>query len=101
MRVNSKLSQLMQKIAMYLSILHIICSFLAHGDSFRSLANRFRLGTSTVHNIVKETCAAIWDSLVEKEMSPLHKKDGKKLKRNLTAVGIFLIALARSMASTL
>ena len=38
-------------------------SFLAHGDSYGSLANRFRLGTSTIHGIIPETCNAIYQVL--------------------------------------
>ena len=38
-------------------------SFLAHGDSYGSLAHRFRLGTSTIHGIIPETCNAIYQVL--------------------------------------
>ena len=38
-------------------------SFLAHGDLYGSLANRFRLGTSTIHGIIPETCNAIYQVL--------------------------------------
>nr|XP_039263826.1 protein ANTAGONIST OF LIKE HETEROCHROMATIN PROTEIN 1-like [Styela clava] len=37
--------------------------FLATGDSYRTIANSYRLGISTVSNIVSETCSAIWDAL--------------------------------------
>ena len=38
-------------------------SFLAHRDSYGSLANRFQLGTSTIHGIIPETCNAIYQVL--------------------------------------
>ena len=38
-------------------------SFLGHGDSYASLANRFRLGTSTIHNIIPDTCNAVYEVL--------------------------------------
>ena len=38
-------------------------SFLTHGDSYGSLANRFQLGTSTIHGIIPETCNAIYQVL--------------------------------------
>ena len=38
-------------------------SFLAHRDSYGSLANRFWLGTSTIHGIIPETCNAIYQVL--------------------------------------
>ena len=36
-------------------------SFLSTGDSFGTLKARFRVGKSTIHNIIIETCSAIWD----------------------------------------
>ena len=38
-------------------------SYLATGDSFNTLAYRFRLGASTVRAIVKQTCNVIWEVL--------------------------------------
>lgn len=37
--------------------------FLATGDSYPSLSYAFRVGTTTVGNIIKETCDALWDKL--------------------------------------
>ena len=45
-----------------------LVSFLAHGDSYRSLSNRYRIAPATVHKILKETCATIWDCLVDTEL---------------------------------
>lgn len=39
--------------------------FLASGDSLRSISYGFRIGRSTATKITSETCAAIWDNLVE------------------------------------
>ena len=44
------------------------CSFLAMGDSYHTLNNRFRVGVSTIHRCVIETCDAIWEALAEEEM---------------------------------
>ncbi|KAF0701991.1 protein ALP1-like, partial [Aphis craccivora] len=41
-----------------------IFRFLATGDSFQTIAFSFRLGHSTVHNIVKDVCVAIIDKLL-------------------------------------
>ena len=40
-------------------------SFLATGDSYNTLATRFRVGVSTIQKVVNATCAAIWDELQE------------------------------------
>ena len=39
--------------------------YLASGDSQQSISYNFRIGKTTVHNIVKETCEAIWEALSE------------------------------------
>ncbi len=38
---------------------------LATGDSFRTIANSFRVGVSTVCKVVPDVVTAIWDCLVE------------------------------------
>ena len=40
-------------------------SFLATGNSYNTLATRFRVGMSTIQKVVNATCAAIWDELQE------------------------------------
>lgn len=47
----------------------LVFRFLATGNSFRSLAFSFRLGATTVANIVKEITSLLWDCL-----QPLHMK---------------------------
>nr|XP_039249583.1 protein ANTAGONIST OF LIKE HETEROCHROMATIN PROTEIN 1-like isoform X3 [Styela clava]XP_039249584.1 protein ANTAGONIST OF LIKE HETEROCHROMATIN PROTEIN 1-like isoform X3 [Styela clava] len=43
--------------------LAVTLRFLATGDSYRTIANSYRLGISTVSLIVPDTCRAIWDTL--------------------------------------
>ena len=38
-----------------------------------------------MHNIVKETCAAIWDSLVEKEMSPSTQERWEEIEKEFNS----------------
>lgn len=42
---------------------------MATGYSQQTVAFSYRLGRTTVHNIIKETCRAIWDSLAEQYLS--------------------------------
>ena len=44
--------------------------FLASGDSQKSLSFAFRIGTTTVSNIISETCIAIKESLCIKFLRP-------------------------------
>jgi hypothetical protein len=47
----------------------------------QTLAFSFRLGHSTVHNIVKETCAALWTALVKDYMEPLDEDSWRSVER--------------------
>ena len=38
-------------------------SYLATGDSYTGLKARFRMGKSTIHKIIKQTCDALWEVL--------------------------------------
>ncbi|XP_051992946.1 uncharacterized protein LOC127651241 [Xyrauchen texanus] len=49
--------------------LSICLRFLATGDSFRTIASSFRVGVSTVSQIVHQVVTAIWDCLVEEYMA--------------------------------
>ncbi|KAJ4436295.1 hypothetical protein ANN_18926, partial [Periplaneta americana] len=42
--------------------------FLVTGDSFKTISFSYRLGHSTIHNIVKETCEAIIEELMHEVM---------------------------------
>lgn len=51
--------------------LHTFCfRFLATGNSFKSIGFNFKLGFSTVPEIVKEVCDAIWNRLGPIVMPP-------------------------------
>ncbi|CAH2008365.1 unnamed protein product [Acanthoscelides obtectus] len=60
--------------------------YLATGLSFRSLAFAFRMGKSTVSNIVFETCQIIWEELVE-EFMPIPTENCLKKRSNNEKVG--------------
>ena len=49
---------------------NFITVFLATGDSYTSLRAHFRIGKSTVKEIVVETCLAIWHSMKDEVMPP-------------------------------
>ncbi|KAM6926036.1 uncharacterized protein PEZ65_009648 [Lycodopsis pacificus] len=49
--------------------LSVCLRYLATGDSFRTIANSFRVGVSTVSSIVPDVATAIWDCLVEEFMA--------------------------------
>ena len=53
--------------------------FLASGNSFNALANRFHLEVSTVHCIVKRTCNIRWEKLHETEMKPSKEAEWKDI----------------------
>ena len=48
--------------------LAVTLRYLATGDSFTTIAFNYRMGLSTVSTIVGETCAALWDVLVDTHM---------------------------------
>ncbi|KAK5648159.1 hypothetical protein RI129_003051 [Pyrocoelia pectoralis] len=55
-----------------------ILRFLATGNSFRSIAFSYRLGFSTVREIVKQVCEAIWKRLGPIAMPPPTEETWKK-----------------------
>ncbi|KAK2721408.1 hypothetical protein QYM36_003630 [Artemia franciscana] len=65
--------------------LTILC--LASGDSMYSLLLLFRISTSTISFVVRETCAEIWESLQPLYMKPPRKED-LKLVVNISVLGI-------------
>ena len=44
------------------------------------LATRFRLGNSTVQEIIKNTCDAIWEELAPTELKPPTTEDWKRIE---------------------
>lgn len=55
--------------------LSLLCRYLASGCSFVDLHYAFRLGESTVRNIVHQVCDAIWDTLKEICLTEPTKED--------------------------
>ncbi|XP_018358799.1 PREDICTED: uncharacterized protein LOC108758358, partial [Trachymyrmex cornetzi] len=53
--------------------------FLAQGGTVQSLHNKFRVGRSTAHLIIKQTCKAIWEKLQPIYLPQLTKNDYKKI----------------------
>ena len=43
--------------------LALTIQYLASGDSQQSISFSYRMGKTTVSNIIQETCQAIWDAL--------------------------------------
>ncbi|CAH2088949.1 unnamed protein product [Euphydryas editha] len=60
--------------------LAITLRFLASGDSFRCIANSYRVGCSTVAEIVDEVCDVIWTTL-----QPIYMKPPTEEMWNLTS----------------
>ena len=77
------------------------CSFLATGDSYQTLANRFRVGVSKVHEIIHEVCDAIWDVLQPPEMAPPTEKDWQRIDKEFMSSGTFLTVWAWLMENML
>ena len=48
--------------------LAVTLRFLATGDSMQTIAFSYRLGHSTVCNIIDDTCEAIWNVLCDKNL---------------------------------
>ena len=64
-------------------------SFLASGDSYMTLAGRFRLGISTVSEIIKDTCDTIWLILQPTYMKPPTLQDWRKIQRRFNHIWQF------------
>ena len=78
----------------------IAFSFLATGDSYNTLAARYRLGVSTVSMIVKNTCDVLWDKLQPEHMLEPKQNDWKK-NQNSTGNGTSPTVWEHSMGNTL
>ncbi|CAH1379850.1 unnamed protein product [Tenebrio molitor] len=61
--------------------LTVYLRFLATGDSFRTIAFSYRLGHSTVQQIVGEVCSAIIKNMLS-EFQLQQKQNGKTLQQN-------------------
>ena len=60
--------------------MQIINSNLASGDSMNGLAIKLRLGNSTVQEIIKNTCDAIWEEFAPTELKPPTAEDWQRIK---------------------
>ncbi|XP_036149249.1 uncharacterized protein LOC118647808 [Monomorium pharaonis] len=57
--------------------------YLAIGDSMNSISYQYLVGTTTVSNIITETCAALWNCLAKKVLPfPLSKEDWLNIERD-------------------
>jgi len=54
---------------------YAVCRYLARGNSFISLHYEYLLGVTTVREIVRDTCDAIWECLKPAYMSARDKND--------------------------
>ncbi|XP_019221994.1 protein ANTAGONIST OF LIKE HETEROCHROMATIN PROTEIN 1 [Oreochromis niloticus] len=59
--------------------LSICLRFLATGDSFRTIAFSFRVGVSTVSQIIPQVATAIWDCLVDDFMAVPSQGDWRSI----------------------
>ena len=59
----------------------VLIRFLATGDSYTGLCARFRMGRSTVHEIINETCEAIWQALQPDFMKPPTRQDWEQIEK--------------------
>ncbi|XP_018361253.1 PREDICTED: uncharacterized protein LOC108759992 [Trachymyrmex cornetzi] len=53
--------------------LQVTLLYLAQGDSILSKHNEFRIGRSTAHKIIPETCQAIWETLQPIFLPPMDR----------------------------
>lgn len=53
--------------------------YLAQGDSILSKHTEFRIGKSTVHKIIPETCQAIWEVLQPIFLPQMYRNSWKRV----------------------
>ena len=58
--------------------LSLTLRFLASGSSQTSMSFSYRIGTTTVSNIIRETCCVLWQALHEKYLRPPRSHDAWK-----------------------
>ena len=67
----------------FVSGLHIPHRFLATGNSYVDLYYQFRIGMSTLSNIIPETCLAIWTALCADHLTcPRTPEEWKEVAKN-------------------
>ena len=61
--------------------------YLASGNSQQSMSFAYRLGRTTVSNIIQDTCLAIWDALSETYLKPPStSEDWKHIAGDLSSI---------------
>jgi hypothetical protein len=55
---------------------------LATGDSYKSLSYSFRVGVTTVCNIIRETCSELWSNLLERVLKVPTQGELLKISKN-------------------
>ena len=55
-------------------------SFLSTGDSYKGLAARYRMGESKIHEVINETCDALWVTLQPEVMRPPRRRDWMRIE---------------------
>ena len=58
-----------------------LCSFLASGDSYQTLAGRFRRAPCSISVIVSRVCNAIWIELVQKVLPEPKQQDWEEIEK--------------------
>ena len=71
----------LQKLSPTDIIFAFLFSFLATDDSYTGLCACFRMGRSTVHEIINETCEAIWQALQPDFMKPPTRQDWEQIEK--------------------
>ncbi|KAM3623025.1 uncharacterized protein V6R79_006096 [Siganus canaliculatus] len=79
--------------------LSICLRFLATGDSFRTIANSFRVGSSTVSVIVSDVVSAIWDVLVDEYMAMPTTEEWRSIAEGFEERWNFPLCCVLSMAN--
>jgi hypothetical protein len=57
----------------------LCCRYLASGDSMRSLSFAFLIAPSTVSEVIRDTCKALWETLCGEVFRPLCEETWKEV----------------------
>ncbi|GAB1869443.1 Nuclease HARBI1 [Camponotus japonicus] len=69
--------------------LALTLSYLAHGDSRVSKHWEFRIGRSTVHKVINDTCCALVKTLQPKYLSPPTEEEWTRIVKNFFEIWQF------------
>lgn len=74
--------------------LAVTLRYLTTGDSMQTISFSYRLGHSTVSNIIKDTCRELWNTLSGIYLrTPRTAEEWKKVSERFYLNGMFLTAL--------